>query len=210
MIEELKTYLKDGVNIDEVAKLIDEKKLSFVKSPDDALKIIDSNDYFKSARDRIKTELLKANDDKHSKLLMDKVEEEIKRRNPAKSEAELRIEKLEQQLAERDKKVMLAEITKQLDAKADSLQLPAELKLLTPFFITEDAETSLKNIDVLASAYEKVKEAAKKDILAKYGKAPEAGGDQINSGDIDKQIAEAKAKGNFALVLKLIESKQKK
>jgi hypothetical protein len=210
MIEDLKGFLKEGVNIEEVSRLIDEKRLDFVKSPEDALKIIDGNDVFKAARDKLKTELLKKNDEKHAALLADKVEEEIKRRNPAKSEAELRIEKLEKQLLERDNAVKRADITKKLDAKADSLSLPVELKSLTNFFIADDEETSLKNLDVLASAYEKVKEAAKKEILSKYGRAPDAGGDAVTSNDIDKQIAEAKAKGNWAMVMALTNQKKNK
>jgi hypothetical protein len=219
LIDDLKPFLKEGVKPEDVNPIIDKGRFELIKSKDDAIKLLDTHDIFKTARDAVVSTGIESFRKNHYQIDLDNaVKTKMTELYPAETPEQKRIAALEKENAEGKK--LQAEKDAMLDRErtlnkinimADSeLKLPAEIKPIIPFFLGADENASIENIKAVADVVNKIVTNAQKSIIEKYGnRVPGDGGETTDPKTLQEQIDEANKRGDTVLAMKLLGKMEK-
>lgn len=184
--DEVKAYLQGfkQVSVDEVQNLVGQDE-NFKK-------------WFDSERDKHFGKSLETWKQNNLEKLVD---EKVKKLYPEETPEQKELRKLRQEI-EQERQARLRESLKNKAlGEATSKQLPADL---AEFFIGDDEETTLKNLDFFSKAWQNALKSAVDERFKEAGRDPQFNHNQKPS-TLDQQIIEAEQKGDFkaARMLKL-------
>lgn len=168
--EEFKQYLENNKDNADVQSAIDEFK---TVSQEDVRSYLETDEGKKLLQPRLDSYHSKSLETWKKNNLDSLVEEEVGKRNPQETEEQKRIRKLEEDIANRDKKEQRQVLENKALKLAQDKTLPTDL---INFFIGEDEDTTISNIDTFK---EKFDAAVKAQVDSRF----KQNGREVNEGD---------------------------
>lgn len=196
----------DGITLDEVEKLEKElDPLSGLKTTDQFLDFMGRNEGFKNALKKHETQAIEKHDEKFKTdklpgLLKDAVDLKMKELNPDETPEQKRIRELEDKISASDNRETSNALKIELQDKAKEIGYTGDIELFTHL-----GDKAVETMEAYHTKNTEYLEAEKTKIQKElYGdNPPPIKGTPPVPKDIDEQIREARAAGNFKLALNL-------
>ena len=175
ILEQLKSFIKEDVNIDEVKNIVEKSKEGLISR--EALKK-DYQDVLKEFPE------LQSSFDKYNQKGLDSwktnnldkiVQEKLNELNPPKTEAEKKLAELEQRILKTEQEKAIEKSRNEIYKKAKELKINDELLTDIDEFIGVDTEKNLKLLSIIAKAGMLKEGAVKEEFLKANGVKIEAG-----------------------------------
>ena len=149
-IEDIRRFIEENKESDEVKAFIGELSLPTELSSDSVLKFLEDEDGKKLLQPKLDSNFTKGLETWKSNNLEKLLEDKIKERFPNKSEKDIELEKLRVELESIKTDSLRKELTNKALMIADEKKLP---KAIIDYFIGNDEESTNKNLDVLEQVF---------------------------------------------------------
>jgi Domain of unknown function (DUF4355) len=177
-LEEVKKFLEENKEDAEVQAFLKELSRPTEESVKEFLDSYQGKKVLQPYLDRHFTKSLETWKQNNLEKLID---EEIKKRFPEKTPEQIEIEKLQRQIQDLEKQRQREALVNKALKLADEKALP---KGIIDFFIADDEETTMKNLERLEQEYQAAVNQAVEAKFKEYGRQIEQGG-SVSTGTID-------------------------
>jgi hypothetical protein len=183
-LNEIKTWLNEHKSDSEVSAYLGE--LSAVDATK-AQAFLDTEEGKKVIQPRLDKHFAKGIETWKTNNLNSLIEEEVKKRNPSKSPAEIEVEKLRKEIEGERKARARQELTNKALKIADEKGLPKDM---LDFFIGDDEETTTANLGKLEETFNTAVQAGVDAKFQASGRHVNHGGGTDKAGEFGKKLAE--------------------
>jgi hypothetical protein len=192
-LNEIKTWLNEHKTDSDVSAYLGE--LSAVDATK-AQAFLDTDEGKKVIQPRLDQHFTKGLETWKSNNLSSLIEEEVKKRNPQKSPAELEVEKLRKEIEDERKARNHESLVNKALKVADEKHLPKDV---LNFFIGQDEETTTANLGKLEETFSKAVQAGVDAKFKAGGRQVHSGGSDDKAGEFGKKLAEQNQQNNTAM-----------
>ncbi|MFT8362913.1 MAG: DUF4355 domain-containing protein [Sporolactobacillus sp.] len=192
-LNEIKTWLNEHKSDSDVSAYLGE--LSAVDATK-AQAFLDTEEGKKIIQPRLDQHFTKGLETWKTNNLNSLIEEEVKKRNPQKSPAEIEVEKLRKEIEDERKARARQELTNKALKIADEKKLPKDV---LDFFIGNDEETTTANLGKLEETFNKAVQAGVDAKFQQSGRHVNHGGGSGKEGEFGKKLAEQNKQNNEQL-----------
>ena len=184
-LKDVKQFLEDNKDNSDVQSVLNEFK---TVSEEDVRSYLDTDDgkrFIQPMLDRYHNKSLQSWKDNNLETI---IEDEVKKRNPEETEEQKRIRKLEEDIANRDKKEQRQVLENKALKLAQDKTLPSDL---INFFIGEDEDTTVSNIDTFKEKFDAAVKAQVDNRFKESGRdVVEGDGKSVTNSQSIRQMAE--------------------
>lgn len=192
-LNEVKTWLNEHKSDTDVSAYLGE--LSAVSS-EKVQGFLDTDEGRKLIQPKLDQHFTKGLETWKSNNLDSLIEEEVKKRNPQKSPAELEVEKLRKEIENERKQRERQELTNKALKIADEKHLPKDV---LDFFIGENEDTTKANLNKLEQTFSSAVQAGVDAKFKQNGRNVTHGGSGDKEGTFGKKLAEQNKQNNGEL-----------
>lgn len=188
-LEDVKKFLEENKGDKEVSAYLEELSTVSAEKVEGFLDTAEGRKLLQPRLDRNFTTGLNTWKEKNLDKL---IEEEVRKRNPEETEEQKRIRQLEEKLEQAEKDSRRKELTNKALTVADEKKLP---KGLIEYFIADDEENTLSNLEKLEQEYNTALQSAVDAKFKENGSNFEPGNNKPQTGQID--VAALAAESNI-------------
>lgn len=186
-LEDIMKFVEENNENEEVKSFIEGLQQSRKLSVQDIEKLAQENSEITSWLDSVKDKhASKSLETFKTKTLPKLIDEEIKKRNPEKSDIELKLEKLEAELERERNEKKREQLSKKALSLATEKKIPTQI---VDYFLGEDEETTIKNLEVFEKTMKTYVDSKVQERIKDSSYTPPSGdgdGKKVTKDDFNK------------------------